>query len=979
MKTQKYFKVALQRDYENKYKEFQLVCEERKLTFPDDSEFLIQLKEVFAYSDFFAENAIKEPRLLKDLIKKGDLENQYGQKEYVKQLRILLEEVDSKTTLSLILRRFRLRQMMRIAWRDLAGCAGLAETMEDLTNLADACLQQALGLLYLWQCSLYGQPVLGDGSPQSLIIIGMGKLGARELNFSSDIDLIFAFPEAGETMGRSRSVTNEDFFVRLGRQLVDVIGAKTDAGLVFRVDLRLRPYGENGPLVMSFNAMEDYYQTQGRDWERYAWIKARIVAGSQEDGSDLLNRMKPFVFRRYLDFGAFDSLRDMKKKISLEIKGAEIANNIKLGSGGIREIEFFGQIFQLIRGGVNPLLQDQGIQKILEVLADEKLISRDVCIELLAAYEFLRNTEHRLQEFSDQQAHILPSDELGKERLASSMGFTDWDLFITKLEMYRRSVHLHFNNLLQIQDTEEKEEGIRNKLEELWLVQGSESKVKDILTTAGFSETDKALSILNDLRSDSATRAMSNEGRQRLDQLVPVLLKEIGLSDQSDLILPRIVDLIKTIGRRTCYISLLLENNSALKHLIDLIGASPWIASFLAHHPVLLDELLGPRSLCFLADKSGMEKDISRRFSMIFPDDLEYRIQELCIFKQINTLHVAAAEIRGLLPIMKVSDHLSDIAEVVLDQVLDMAWNYLAERHGKPNSFLEGKPCDKGFVVIAYGKLGGIELGYGSDLDLVFLHAGKQGEVTDGSRPLDSPQFYARLGQRVIHLLTAHTSAGRLYEVDMRLRPSGNAGLLVSHIEAFHEYQKTKAWTWEHQALIRARPIGGDLLLKKHFKEIRRDILKQVRVKDELQREIIKMRKRMRQEYNHYDQGMFHIKQSPGGMVDIEFIVQYLVLLNASEFIQLLDWPDNIRLLETLSSIGILDRERSSILKNAYLTYRTAAHRLSLQEMLPRVSAGQYLNLSEKIKGYWRNIFHDDIIYREASSQKESQEGPETR
>ncbi len=978
MKTQKYFKATLQRDCENKYKEFQLVCEERKLTFPGNSEFLVQLKKVFVYSNFFAENAIKEPRLLEDLIKKGDLENQYDSEEYVKQLGLLLEEVDGKTTLSLILRRFRLRQMMRIAWRDLTGCAGLTETMEDLTNLADACLQQAAGLLYDWQCSLYGRPELEDGSPQSLIIIGMGKLGARELNFSSDIDLIFAFPEAGETRGGARSVTNEEFFVRLGRQLVDVIGAKTDAGLVFRVDLRLRPYGENGPLIMSFNAMEDYYQTQGRDWERYAWIKARVVAGSLEDGSDLLKRMKPFVFRRYLDFGAFDSLRDMKKKISFEIKGSGMADNIKLGSGGIREIEFFGQIFQLIRGGVNPLLQYQGIQKILQILADEKLIPQDVCVELLAAYEFLRNTEHRLQEFSDQQAHMLPSDEMGKERLASSMGFADWDLFIAKLGMHRRNVHLHFNNLLQTRDAEEKEEDIRNELEELWLVHGSESKVKESLTTAGFSETDKALSVLNDLRSDSATRAMSNEGRQRLDHLVPVLLKEVGLSDQSDLILPRIIDLIKSIGRRTCYISLLLENHSALKHLIDLTGASPWIASFLARHPVLLDELLDPRSLYFLSDKSEMEKDVSHRFSMFSSDDLEYRIQELCIFKQIHTLHVAAADIKGLLPIMRVSDHLSDIAEVVLDKVLDMAWNHLVERHGKPNSFLEDKPCDKGFVVIAYGKLGGIELGYGSDLDLVFLHAGKQGEVTDGPRPLDSPQFYARLGQRVIHLLTAHTSAGRLYEVDMRLRPSGNAGLLVSHIGAFHEYQKAKAWTWEHQALIRARPIGGDLLLKKHFQKIRRDILKQVRVKDKLQKEIIEMRKRMCQEHKSHDQDMFHIKQSPGGMVDIEFIVQYLVLLNASEFIQLLDWSDNIRLLETLSSIGILDRERSSILKNAYLTYRTAAHRLSLQEMSPKVSADQYLNLREKIKGSWRNLFYDDIISREASSQKESQEGPET-
>jgi len=949
-------------DSQSKWDAFRSAAKDANISLWDDSEFIEVLKRVFAFSNFIARSCTHNPALLAELVESGDLHRKYPTDHYTHKLKKSLSglpELEEEAKLFSILRRFRLREMIRIAWHDLAGWADLSQTMSDLSALADACIHQALLLLYEWACQKYGIPQGYEGSPQSLVVLGMGKLGGGELNFSSDVDLIFAYPEAGQTRGVSEPISNEEFFVRLCRGLIKTIGSRTSEGLVFRVDMNLRPYGESGPLVMSFDAMEAYYQEQGREWERYAWIKARVIAGDKRAGDQLLERLNPFVYRRYLDFGAFESLRNMKQKISLEVKRKHMANNIKLGLGGIREIEFFGQIFQLIRGGVAPVLQEQSTRKVLKVLAREDYIPEQACDELTSAYEFLRNTEHRLQEFSDQQTHEIPEDPVARIRLAASMGFSDTESFARCLKQHSRFVHDHFSQLLgagdskRIHDPGEKNE---SGLEAVWLDLIEDDQGRKVLAEAGFENPDRVTHLLDDLRNDPETRLLSSQGRNRLNKLIPVILKVIGRSEQSLVVLSRIVDLIKAIERRTNYLALLLENRIAIVHLVKLAVASPWVVSFLARHPVLLDELLDPRTLYLPPEKSDLEEEIRKRFDLIPSADLEVTIQELCIFKQANILRVAAADVTGAVPLMRTSDHLSEIAETVLNKVIDLSWDHLAQRHGTPNCQLDAERIGKGFAVIAYGKLGGFELGYGSDLDLVFLHAGIQGQTHGAKYPIDNSQFFARLGQRVVHILTAHTPAGVLYQPDMRLRPSGSSGILVSHIQGFKEYQMDKAWTWEHQAIIKARPISGDIRMAKRFEQIRKQVLTRPRIMSKLQKEVVDMRDRMRRELSSHEPEIFDLKQDTGGIVDIEFLVQYLVLLKSSEYNELTRWTDTVRLLETLNQTGIIDADVAHFLKVAYLTYRSTVHQLSLQEKPAKIPESKFRGLREKVEKIWNDF-----------------------
>jgi glutamate-ammonia-ligase adenylyltransferase len=737
------------------------------------------------------------------------------------------------------------------------------------------------------------------------------------------------------------------------------MGSSTSEGLVFRVDMNLRPYGENGPLVMSFDAMEAYYQEQGREWERYAWIKARVVAGDKNAGARLLERLKPFVYRRYLDFGAFESLRNMKQKISLEVKRKHMSNNIKLGLGGIREIEFFAQIFQLIRGGVAPVLQEQSLRKVLKILSRENYISPQTCEELTRAYEFLRNTEHRLQEFSDQQTHEIPEDPVARLRLAASMGFDDPESFTREFKRHTKIVHDHFNQLLgagDLKPVDDPSEKIEIGLQAVWQDVMEDEPGRKVLVDAGFDHPDHVMRLLNDLRNDPETRLLSSQGRNRLDKLMPVMLKLMGRSEQPMAVVSRILDLIKTIERRTNYLALLLENRIAIVHLIQLAAASPWVVSFLARHPVLLDELLDPRSLFLPPEKSDLEEEIRKKLDLISEKDLEVKIQELCIFKQANVLRVAAADVTGAVPLMRTSDHLTEIAETVLNKVVDLSWEHLAQRHGTPFCQLDDENIGKGFAVIAYGKLGGFELGYGSDLDLVFVHAGMQGQTRGGKHPIDNAQFFARLGQRVVHILTAHTPSGVLYQPDMRLRPSGSAGILVSHIQGFEDYQMNKAWTWEHQAIIKARPISGDIRMAERFEQIRKQVLTRPRNMSTLKQEVVDMRDRMRRELSSPDPEIFDLKQGRGGIVDIEFLVQYLVLLNASEYSELTRWTDTVRLLETLNQTGIIDADIALVLKEAYLTYRADVHQLNLQEKPAKVPENKFRDLREKVEKIWDDV-----------------------
>jgi glutamate-ammonia-ligase adenylyltransferase len=917
---------------------------------PNDADFRRITCRVFAFSDFVAETCTRHPGLLEDLVSSGDLNRRYPSTAFANKLGALLKDVADEAELETLLRRLRRREMVRIAWRDLCGWSDLSGTMADLTALAEAFIDQALTLLHSWQCATHGVPTGPDGARQKLVVVGMGKLGGEELNFSSDIDLIFAYPYTGKTVGAATAHNNEDFFARLCRRLLQTLGKVTAEGFVYRVDVRLRPFGENGPLVMNFNSMEHYYQQQGREWERYAWIKARIVAGDKRAGQNLLQRLNPFVYRRYLDYGAFESLRDMKQRISLEISRQELRDNIKIGRGGIREIEFFGQVFQLIRGGIDPLLQERRILKVLSILGQTNTVPPAVSETLQNAYVFLRNLEHRLQAFSDKQTHRLPAEPRDLNRLALSMGFEDLGEWHRRLEGHRNAVHEQFSLLLASKS--DKETDAERALSALWLGLLEESQCDRLLDELGYEPPSHTRRTIARLQDDMTQQPLGKEGRQRLDTLMPLLLEEIGTSSDPPSTLERICGLIKAIDGRASYLALLLENPGAREHLVRLSAASSLIAAFLAQHPVLLDELLDPRSLYTPPQAKELREELALRFEKV-PEDLEYQMEALRIFKQVNVLRVAAADVTEVLPLMRVSDHLSDIATIIIEKVLELTWHHLVAKHGLPAGAPADAPEAGGFAVVAYGKLGGLELGYSSDLDLVFLHSGTDGTTVGGPQPIDSRQFYARLGQRVIHILTAHTRAGVLYETDMRLRPSGSSGVLVSHIEGFGDYQMSEAWTWEHQALIRARAVGGDPRLCRRFEQIRQDVLARTRDRDRLRAEVLEMRRRMRRELLKPQRGIFDIKQDGGGIVDIEFLVQYLVLRYAGEYPELRQWTDNVRLIHTLIGSGVMHENEAYLLKHAYLIYRAVAHKQSLQEKPARVPVERFARVRQKVQGLW--------------------------
>jgi glutamate-ammonia-ligase adenylyltransferase len=916
-------------------------------------ELLGSICKVWACSEFVSRYCVTHSEPFRELVQSGDLQRTYSRGEVSAKLKQSLQPVADQTQLAAVIRGARQREMVRIAWRDIAGWAELPETLEDLSQLADSCIAVALEKLQAWLEQSLGQPGDKSGDQQSLVVLAMGKLGARELNYSSDVDLIFAYPHAGQTRNGPKSVSHEEFFTRLGRQLITALDQVTADGFVFRVDMRLRPFGDSGPLVTSFDAFESYYQIHGREWERYAMIKARAITGG-EQGDRLLEMLRPFIYRRYLDFGTYDSLRDMKQRIETEIKRKSMADNVKLGPGGIREVEFIGQAFQLIRGGREPELQQRQILTILAVLGDNQMLPGFVVQELDAAYRFLRNVENRLQQYADQQTHVLPKDDLGKCRLAYAMGFDDWTSFEKTLNLHRKRVQNHFQQVFAAPQTEHASTE-KHGLSDAWLGILDEPQAVTVLQQAGFTDAKQALDYLRASRKSSVYASLSSQGKQRMDRLMPLLLGAAGQSEQPDAVLKRLLDLVQAIARRTSYLALLVENPMALSQLVKLCAASPWISHQIGRQPILLDELLDPRSLYAPPTREQLQAELQQKMAHIAADDLEQQMDALRQFKNANVLRVAAADVFEAVPLMVVSDHLTYIAETIVNQVLELAWQQMVARHGKP-AHAGLAAGESGFAVIAYGKLGGIELGYGSDLDLVFIYNGEQSGFTDGKKPVDNSVFYSRLGQRIIHIFTAITPAGVLYDVDMRLRPSGASGLLVSHVDSFEDYQRAKAWTWEHQALVRARPVAGDHNAAQAFQRIRQQVLSQPRDAQTLRQEVTEMRERMRKELLPPRQTEFDLKQGRGGIADIEFMVQYAVLANAAKYPDLVTYTDNIRILETMMANDLISQADGALLIDCYKILRSQIHRLTLLEQATNTTDDYYVSIGEKVHQQWQQM-----------------------
>ena len=833
------------------------------------------------------------------------------------------------------LRRLRHRSMAHIALRDLCGLAPLAEVVESMTLLADVTTNAALDFAHRQLVPAYGEPLDRNGQPQRLMVIGMGKLGGRELNVSSDVDYIFVYPEEGETAG-PKVIENYDFFTRLGKRLIAALGEITADGQVFRVNMRLRPNGDSGPLVCSLDSLENYFITQGREWERYAWIKGRTMnagANLQPEWVTAMQKVaRPFVFRKYLDFGAINAMRDLHAQIRREVARKDMVDHVKLGPGGIREIEFIAQVFQLIRGGRDPALQIRPTLSVLDRLVERKLIPGETRNDLRDAYVFLRRLEHRLQYVEDQQTHMLPDNPAGQASVARSMEFAGWDAMLAVLNEHRRKVGQHFDQIFSDPEAGE------HPLTGLWQGQVNEDDAFESLGALGFRRPKEALERLAEMRSSSRYQQLPSVNRSRLDAIGPRLFEAARATGDPDLTFARCLSFVDGVSRRGSYLALLQQYPMALQRVADMVCASSWAAEYLRNHPLLLDELLDPRLYDIATDWTGFRENLRRNLTD-HAGDTEREMDILREMHHAQIFRLLAQDLAGLQTIEKLSDHLTELADTIVQETLPLCWEKVRNRHCATPKF----------AVIGYGKMGGKELGYVSDLDLVYLY--------DDPDP-DAGENYARLGQRLNSWLSSQTSAGILFETDLRLRPNGDSGLLAVSVDSFREYQLKNAWVWEHQALTRARFCAGDPAVGARFEEIRREILCQPRDLAKLRDEVVAMRRKMYDAHASKSEIAFNLKHDAGGIIDVEFIVQYLVLGHAHLHHVLTGNLGNIALLRIAAELGLIPADQAASAGNAYREYRRLQHakRLSANPkgLLDREDIEDHI---AAVNTLWRTVF----------------------
>jgi glutamate-ammonia-ligase adenylyltransferase len=846
---------------------------------------------------------------------------------------ILAAPVADEAQLMNKLRKLRQQVMIRIITRDLNSLGDLKEVVDTVTALAEESLLTTMEFCKRALNAIYGDPKNASGELQTLHIIAMGKLGGGELNVSSDIDLIFAYPDDGHTDGK-RKIDNHDYFTRLARQLIRAIGEFTEDGFVFRVDTRLRPYGDSGPLVVSFDMLEEYFYTQGREWERYAWVKARAITGDRHE--QLQSLASPFIYRRHLDYSALESLRNLHSQIRREVSRRDAGDDIKLGPGGIREIEFLVQVFQLVRGGKERVLRERSTLGALDQLEKRGLLEKIVVEKVRNAYIFLRNLEHRLQYLDDQQTQKLPESMDDLSLIAEAMGFANIDAFSAALKTHRDTVQEHFEAIFS-----ENEETTAGPCTGIWLGTLSDAEAASELTTLGFREPEDTLKLLSRYRDSARFKRMSASGQARLERLMPMVIESASSQPDPDVTLHRVLGIIESIGRRESYLALLLEYPQALAAVARLASASPWAAEYLARYPVLLDELIAPQK-DELPDWAQIQSELHAELEAC-ADNPEQQMDLLRNFKHAQTFRLLALDLAGSIELETLSDHLSDLASLLLDETLCFAWRALRTRH-----------CDTPrFGIIGYGKLGGKELGYASDLDIVFLY--------DDDHD-DAAENYARLAQRINNWLNSMTAAGELYETDLRLRPNGVAGLLISNVEAFRDYQFREAWVWEHQALTRARAVCGDRQIGSEFERIRIEVMCQQRDAAELRIEVERMRRKMRDGHPNAS-GLFDLKHDPGGIVDVEFVVQYLVLAYAAQHPVLTDNIGNLALIKLAAELDLLPKDIASRASDAYRVFRARQHALRLRgESYARLPLSDVSADVESVRELWTWVFEEKRV-----------------
>ncbi len=893
----------------NLYKELDILYQQRCV---DASS--VYSSELLALSNFVFQQSKKNP--VSFLNQPGNLADQ-------------LQLVSTESELKALLRNHRNQTLCNLIQNEFSSTPDTLAVMTACSELADECITAALNWLMQKLTADFGKPLSESGEEQALVVIAMGKLGGKELNLSSDIDLIFAFPEPGMTQGGKKSIENEVFFHRLVQRLINVLSEVTQDGFVFRVDTRLRPFGDSGPLVLSFGALAHYYLEQGRDWERFAMVKARAVTGSSEQKKQLEKILIPFVYRRYIDFSMLESPRQMKLQIEIELRRRNLKNNLKLGSGGIREIEFIVQALQLIHGGKRVELQTSSTLVGLKQIKSLALLPMKQCEQIVQAYLKLRHWEHCLQGIADRQTQELPETELDRERLCFIDNKATWLEWLAELEQYRTFVHQIFSEQFQDEGRVQRI-SFHSELTDLWRLPDQCTANIKILEKLGYEESEKILEKLGIFkkRIESRSKPISQRASNKLQRLIPEIIKLCGQQENSLEAFDRISLLIEEILTRTAYLELFVENRATLELLVYLFSQSPWIAQHARKYPLVLDDLLNPQWQKQPQTIAERQQQLIQSLARVAEDDDEQLLGILREFKQSQHFQLATGFISEQLSVKRLAKNLSAIAEVIVNQALKMARVQVERRFGK---LLNEQGDDADFAIIAMGKLGSRELGFSSDLDLIFIHDGCTSESL-GKKSVEANQFFVKLAQKLIHILSTRMSSGVLYEIDTRLRPMGNSGLLVTSLDDFSSYQLEQAWTWEHQALIRARPISGSKMFQGKFEKIRREVLLQKREPEALIENIKAMRVKMQQHFGQVKDWHWNIKHGSGGITDIEFLIQYLVLCHVKQYPLILEKTSMMGILKTLAQLKIIPEKDARTLTDVYQFYREQINKRSLQQ-----------------------------------------------
>jgi len=908
---------------DQRYADLVARCRTAGVHLHDDAGVAERIRRTLLASDFAFDVWCRQPELLSP---KG-LERMRSGSDASARIGAL-ELHDDEVQCMAALRRFRHAEALRLVFRDVNGLDDLPQTLSATSVLYESLLDRALAWSEKMLAARYGHARNAEGVLQRLLVIGFGKLGGSELNFSSDIDLVLAYPEGGQSDG-TRSIDNSEYFVRMGRQLVRLLHEPTVDGICARVDLRLRPFGNSGRLALSFAAMEQYYQSEGRDWERYAWIKARPVAGDRAAGKQLQQLLRPFIYRKYLDYTAFAGLREMKALIDAEVARKDLADNLKLGPGGIREIEFIVQLTQLIRGGREPSLRVRGLLPALTACEARGHVSASRARMLREAYILLRKVENRVQMLRDAQTHDIPELALNRERIALSLDYPDWHTLDATLAKQRAVVSEEFAAVLMPQGGRTASVPVADQV--LWQRVCDETLDATMLEASGFVPAGELADSLLKLPQAATVRTMSGRSRERLDHLMPQLLSNARETKAPVPSMLRLCRLMQAVARRSSYLALLEEQPGARKRLVRLFAESAFLAERVIEQPLLLDDVLDPRIDQLPFKRADIAAEITRVLGTLEEREAEAELERINEFKSSTAFRLGLAFNDGRVDAVATSRRLAALAESVVGAVLTLAEREMTSQYGR----LPGE--GSGFSIFGYGSLGGMELGFASDLDLVFVYDSRRAQaMSDGARSIDGARWYQRLAQRFMNWLTVLTRSGRLYEVDARLRPDGSKGLLVSSLDSFIAYQQSRAWTWEHQALLRARTVAGDAVLNQELAEVRRAILAAPREQATVLAEVSSMRQRWRAERDRSDERQLDLKQGHGGLLDIEFALQGLVLAHASRHPGLLGVTTNAGLIEACLVAGLLDGRQAATLTAAHadLLKRALACTLDLRSRI---------------------------------------------